>query len=138
MHPSYLTHTTNPCFKPSSASCRKHDWMHLNLVTDNVTISLYILLYIILYHVSILSHTFDLFINIYHVLIAAELRTILSVILRRVCLYPTSEPGCYHKVCRWSLFMFAPARLARPPSLFGVFFAPTTVTPVVRGTVVGF
>ena len=33
----------------------KHDWMHLNLLTANVTIS-YILLYIIFYHVSMLSH----------------------------------------------------------------------------------
>ena len=41
----------------------KHDWMHLNLVTDNVTISLYILLYIIFYHVSMLSHTFDLLLH---------------------------------------------------------------------------
>ena len=42
-------------FKPSSASCMKHDWMHLNLVTDNVTISLYILLYIILLECSLLG-----------------------------------------------------------------------------------
>ena len=34
--------------------------------------------------------------------------------------------------------MFAPARHARLPSLFGVLFAPTSVTPVVRVAVVGF
>ena len=115
----------------------KHDLMFFNLVTDIVTVvSLYILLYFIFAIVSMFLHMLHFIINIQQVLKLIELSTIIRYIQRRVKLYPTGKPDCSNKVCKWSLFMFAPAHPARFPSLFGVLSAPASVTPVVHGAVV--
>ena len=114
-----------------------HVLMFFNLVTDIVTVvSLYILLYFIFSIVSMFLHMLHFLINIQQVLKLIELSTIIRYIQQRVKLYPTGKPDCSNKVCKWSLFMFAPAHPARFPSLFGVLSAPASVTPVAHGAVV--
>ena len=122
----------------SSLSHRHHrDLMFFNLVTDIVTVvSLYILLYFIFSIVSMFLHMLHFLINIQQVLKLIELSTIIRYIQRSIKLYPTEKPDCSNKVCKWSLFMFAPAHPARFPPLFGVLSAPASVTPVVHGAVV--